>query len=118
MARSGMRVWREPVSGLQARWHRGTGEVARLRHLGCRPKQVRREYMPTSYSSVRALGTPSLEDRIVQDCTRLILQAISEPEFRKCSQGFQPGRNAHEALEHLTKIITAKRTQWVVEAAI
>jgi hypothetical protein len=33
----------------------------------------------------------------VQDRASLILQAVWEPEFRECSYGFRPGRNAHQA---------------------
>jgi hypothetical protein len=60
----------------------------------------------------------SFEDRIVQDRASQILQAIWEPEFRDCSYGFRPGRNAHQALKRLAQVITVERTQWVVEADI
>jgi group II intron reverse transcriptase/maturase len=75
-------------------------------------------FIPKSNGGRRALGIPSFEDRIVQDRTSLILQAIWEPEFRECSYGFRPGRNAHQALKRLAEIITIERTQWIVEADI
>jgi RNA-directed DNA polymerase len=46
------------------------------------------------------------------------LQAIWEPEFRDCSYGFRPGRNAHQALKRVAEIIAVERTQWLVEADI
>ncbi len=58
------------------------------------------------------------EDRIVQQQLSRILQAIWEPEFRDCSYGFRPQRNAHQALARLGEIITNENTQWVVEADI
>lgn len=40
-----------------------------------------------------------------------ISQAILEPEFRDCSYGFCPGRNAHQALKRLSNVITPDQTQ-------
>ena len=61
---------------------------------------------PAGYSLLRLEAPTFGEDRIVQDRLSGILQAIWEPEFRDCSYGFRPGRNAHQALKRLGEVIT------------
>lgn len=105
----------EYSEGLEARL---TALSAQLRRMAYRPRPARRTYIPKGNGGRRPLGIPCFEDRIVQNRLAGILSAIWEPEFRDCSFGFRPGRNAHQALKSLGQIVTTRGTQWLVEADI
>ena len=47
-----------------------------------------------------------------------ILEVIYEPIIKDYSYGFRPGRNCHQAIERLDKIIMNRKVNYVVDADI
>src|SRR5215471_6523501 len=86
-----------------------------LHQMSYRPQPVRRVEIPKEEGTTRPLGISCTEDKIVQEMTRRILEAIYEPVFLETSYGFRPGRSCHDALRQLNQEVMTKPVNWVAD---
>ncbi len=62
------------------------------------PQPARECTFPRRMGKKRPLGIPTIEDKLVQEVTRMILEAIYEGHFESTSHGFRPFKSCHTAL--------------------
>jgi RNA-directed DNA polymerase len=83
-----------------------------------RAKPSKRSYIPKSDGTMRPLGIAALEDKVVQQAARTVLECIYEQDFLGFSYGYRPRRSSHQALDALFVGISRRKVNWIVDADI
>jgi group II intron reverse transcriptase/maturase len=92
---------------------------SRLKQGTYRARPVKRRWIAKAGSDkMRPLGIPVLEDKIVQQAVRMILEPIWENDFADESIGYRPGRSPRKATQELAAALHDGKHRWVVEADI
>ena len=92
-------------------WLNGLGKE--LHDKTYEPQPVRRKMIPKPGGGERALGIPTIRDRVAQTAAKLILEPIWEADLEPNAYGYRPGKSAQDAIQKVEGLLQAGYTDIV-----
>jgi RNA-directed DNA polymerase len=80
------------------------------------PPPVKLVEIPKSGGGTRALGIPTVSDRVAQQIVVQVLEPLLEPLFHRDSYGYRPNKSAHQALQQARR--RCWQYDWIVDLDI
>jgi len=94
------------------------GLLERAKSGSYRAPPVKRKMIPKNEHEFRAIGIPTVEDKVLQRAVTMVLEPVYEQEFNDCSYGFRPKRSPHQALDAVREAIREIDGGWVLDVDI
>jgi RNA-directed DNA polymerase len=92
-------------------WLNGLGKD--LHDKTYKPQPVRRKMIAKAGGGERALGIPTIRDRVAQTAAKLILEPIWEADLEPNAYGYRPRKSAQDAIQKVDELLHAGYTNIV-----
>lgn len=93
-------------------------EYVHKRLANFQPHKIKRKMIPKANGSFRPLGIPTIEDRLIQQCIKQVLEPYLEAQFYSMSFGFRPNRSAKHAVAEFQGLINLGKNYHVINVDI